>query len=221
MVFQGNAYQAKRVSTHAIEHAIQQYSLVSDAIGMTYQLEGHYFYVLTFPTGDATWVYDLTTGLWHQWAWADSNGLFHRHRANAIVTCYGVTLVGDWELGQLYVLDENIYQDNLAPIIRVKSWQHLVQDNKRVAYNSFVADMEVGEDFSDGVLNVSLALSDTKGKTWGNQIMQSLGGGGDYLTNVQWRRLGIARDRVFELSWSLNAETALNGAFVEYEVAET
>jgi hypothetical protein len=40
--------------------------VVSDAIGYTYTEEGHEFYVLILPTADATWVYDLTTGYWHQ-----------------------------------------------------------------------------------------------------------------------------------------------------------
>lgn len=144
IVFQGNAYQAKRISTHAIENTIQSYGVFSDAIGMTYQVEGHYFYVLTFPSGDATWVYDLTCGLWHQWAWSDVNGLFHRHRANFIVTAYGKTIVGDWENGQIYLLATGTWTDNGLPIVRVRGWQHLVQDNKRVSYSQFIADLEVG-----------------------------------------------------------------------------
>ena len=53
-------YDWQRISTHAVEHAISQYSVISDAIGDTYEEEGHIFYVLTFPTADVTWVYDLT-----------------------------------------------------------------------------------------------------------------------------------------------------------------
>ena len=51
--------------------------------------------------------------------------------------------------------------------------------------------------------------------------MQSIGTFGSYLTNVQWRRLGMARDRVFEISWALDAEVVLNGAYIETDTAET
>jgi hypothetical protein len=44
-----------------------------------------------------------------------------------------------------------------------------------------------------------------------------MGRGGEYDTSIVWWRLGMARDRVFELSWSAPIRTALNGAFVEAE----
>jgi hypothetical protein len=69
--------------------------------------------------------------------------------------------------------------------------------------------------------SISLRWSDTKGQDWGNPVLQSVGKQGAFLTNVQWRRLGMARDRVYEVTWSLNGEVALNGAFVEFESAET
>ena len=34
---------------------------MEDAIGYTYIDRGHQFWVVNFPTGNATWVYDLTT----------------------------------------------------------------------------------------------------------------------------------------------------------------
>jgi hypothetical protein len=80
VVLKGQGYQAERISTHAIEVAIASYAVKSDAIGYTYQQEGHQFYVLTFPTADRTWVYDLVTGEWHERVWLDSDGVEHRHR---------------------------------------------------------------------------------------------------------------------------------------------
>ena len=63
IVFRIRGYECQRVSTHAIETAIQGYvsagMVISDAIGYCYQQGGHVFYVLTFPTADATWVLEL------------------------------------------------------------------------------------------------------------------------------------------------------------------
>ena len=38
---------------------------------------------------------------------------------------------------------------------------------------------------------------------------------GDYKAVPSWNRLGMARDRVFKLSWSTDVITALNGAFID------
>jgi hypothetical protein len=50
MVVKAQGYQPVRISTHAVEYAINQYASIDDAIGFSYQCEGHSFYVLTFPT---------------------------------------------------------------------------------------------------------------------------------------------------------------------------
>lgn len=68
---------------------------------------------------------------------------------------------------------------------------------------------------------VSLRWSDNKGQTYSNPVMQSMGGTGQYTTNVQWRRLGMARDRIFEISWSSSQATALTGAYITIQDAAT
>lgn len=226
IVLKGNSYQAIRISTNAIENTFLEYSTVTDAIGFTYQQEGHTYYVLTFPTADATWVWDESTRLWHQRTWTDNNGTLHRHRANCTANAYNTNVVGDWQNGNLYSWDLNMYVDNVDgegdnedgsyPISRIRSFAHLIENGNRVTYRSFQADMEVGEDTDPAVSPVvALRWSDDRGRTYSNKVEQSLGNTGRYLTNVSWNRLGMARDRVFELSWSSNAVTALNGAFIE------
>ena len=66
-----------------------------------------------------------------------------------------------------------------------------------------------------------LRYSDTRGEDWSNPIEDDLGATGEFLKSIQFQRLGMARDRVFELFWSCDARTALNGAFVEVKVAGT
>lgn len=218
IVLRGTSYTALRISTHAIENAISGYARIDDAIGYTYQQEGHTFYVLTFPTANKTWAYDQATELWHERAWTDSDGNLERHRSNCCAAAYGKIYVGDWQNGKLYDMSLDVYQDESNPISRIRSFPHLLNDGRRVSYQTFIADMAVGNNADttpSAPPQVSLRWSDTKGASWGNAITQSLGAGGEYLTSVQFQRLGLARDRVFELSWSMNAKTALNGAFVQ------
>ena len=144
IVIMGAGYQTKRVSTYAIEAEIAGYAIISDAIGYCYQLSGHAFYVLIFPRADKTWSYDITTGLWHEWVWIDTNGDEHRHRSNCYWPVGGIPIVGDWQNGNLYALDQRVYTDNGQPIKRVRSFPHILADGKRVFYRQFIADMETG-----------------------------------------------------------------------------
>ena len=144
VVFRGTEYSAKRISTHAIENVIQSYAVYNDAIGFTYQIEGHVFYVLTFPSGDHTWVYDMATDLWHEWGWTDPNGLEHRHRANCYAFAYGVGVVGDWQNGQLYKVDVTNQTDAGAPIVRRRGFPQIIDDGRRLSFDQFVAQMDVG-----------------------------------------------------------------------------
>jgi hypothetical protein len=221
IVMRGASYEAKRISTHAIETAISGYGAISDAIGYCYQQQGHVFYVLTFPTADKTWAFDIATGQWHERAWLDGDGVEHRHRSNCHAFAYGANVVGDWQNGNLYALDLNTYTDNGAPIKRVRGFPHMLADGRRVIYRQFIADMQVGTTTAPGTAIVSLRWSDDRGASWSNLIQGSLGATGEYLTSIQFQRLGMARDRVFEVAWSEPIPTALNGAFIDSKVAAT
>jgi len=222
LVMMGTAYKADIISTPAISDAIGNYEIISDAIGFTYQQGSHIFYVLTFPTADKTWVYDLSTQLWHERAWLDTNGQLHRHRANCVAYAYGKTICGDWQNGKLYNWDLHVYTDDGQPIVKLRSFPHIVSSLDRISYKQFMADVEVGTDIdpSDDPM-LSLRWSDNRGVSFGNVVQQSLGKTGQYQTIPSWNRLGFARDRVFELSWTAAAATALNGAFIDVEKMET
>lgn len=62
---------------------------------------------------------------------------------------------------------------------------------------------------------VSLRWSDDRAHSWGSPVSQSIGETGEYRTSLQWQRLGMARDRSFEISWSVALPTALQGAWID------
>jgi hypothetical protein len=239
IVIKGSGYDVARISTHAIEADIQAYSRIDDAIGYCFQQQGHAFYVLTFPTADRTWAYELTTGQWHELAWTDRNGTLHRHRANCCCFAYGRNIIGDWQNGALFVLDPNTFTDAGNPIVRIRTLPHMINNGNRVTYDRIVIDMQTGtmgsnevnqwidEDFSPDFSfdfgpiergpfsQISLRWSDDRGATFGNAITQDIGNAGEYQRSLVFNRLGMARDRVFEISWSTPTRTALNGAFLD------
>jgi hypothetical protein len=124
VVYRAQGYQGVRVSTHAIEFAIQQYANMSDALAYTYQQDGHAFYVLIFPSAETTWVYDAATGAWHERA-GFAKGKFKRHRSNCHARFKGQPTVGDYENGKLYQFDLRYFRDDLQEQRWMRRWRAL------------------------------------------------------------------------------------------------
>jgi len=220
MVYRANGYRGERISTHAVEYAIQSYATISDAVGYTYQQDGHSFYVLSFPTGNATWAYDVATGGWHERARFE-NGQFYRHASNCQMNYNGEIVVGDSGNGNLYAYDLDVYADNGNPQKWLRSWRALASDQnnlKRTAHHSLQLDCETGVGLATGQGSnpqVMLRWSDDGGHTWSNEHWTSMGAIGSFGTRAIWRRLGMTekiRDRVYEVSGTDPVKIAITGA---------
>jgi hypothetical protein len=81
VAYRAQGYQPVRISTHAVESAWSTYSTIYDAEAFVYSEGGHEFWVITFPTGNATWVYDATASQqmgspqWHERTWTHAAAL--------------------------------------------------------------------------------------------------------------------------------------------------
>ena len=221
IIVQGQGYDITEISTPRVVSEIKKYSTIEDAIGFCFQIEDHAYYALVFPTASKGWVYDFKSKQWAEWNWVDDNGNFLRPRANCCMFINGVNLVGDWENGRLLKLDINTYTDDGQPLVWVRTFPHIVNNNNKVTYLSFQADLQPGtiEDQTDDP-QISLSWSDNKGVSYGNPVLQSIGMTGGYTVVPKWSRLGQARDRVFKLSCSANAKQSLNGGFIELKAAK-
>ncbi len=220
IVYRANGYTGQRISTHAVEWQIQQYSDTSDAIAYNYQQDGHEFYVLIFPSANATWVYDVATGAWHERA-GFSNGEFTRHRSNCQMFFNNEVIVGDYEDGRIYAFDLDTYSDDDEIQKWLRSWRALDTDTnnlKRTAQHSLQLDCETGVGLATGQGSdpmVMLRWSDDGGHTWSNEHWVSIGAIGAYGTRAIWRRLGMTqklRDRVYEVSGTDPVKLVIVGA---------
>jgi hypothetical protein len=197
IVYRANGYTGQRVSTHAIEYAIAQYPIISDAVAYTYQQEGHAFYVLTFPSANATWVYDVSTQAWHERA-AFSNGLFLRHRSNCQMAFNSKIVVGDFANGNLYAFDLDVYADNGSPQKWLRSWRALPtgQNNlTRTAHHSLQLDCQSGVGINNSAGTDPSFLTTEDGLFL---ITES----GDYLLAVSGDSFTIGFDPQVMLRWS-------------------
>lgn len=223
LVVRTEGYQTVRISTHAIEQEFQTYARIDDAVAYTYQQAGHIFYVLSFPTADKTWVFDASTSQWHERVSIDSNGVYHRHPGFMGGGAYGRVMVLDNTSGALYAFDPEIMTENGNRILRLRQFPQVVEENKRLTYWSFIADMEVGNasQIAGAELGITLRYSDDRGRSWSEPLLQTMGDEGEYDTSVSWSQLGQGRNRVFELSWDAPVKTALNGAYCEIEASDS
>jgi hypothetical protein len=221
LVFRAEGYQPRRISSHALEHAILGYETISDAFAFCYQMAGHSFYVLTFPSADATWFYDAATDLWYEWLWRDSaDNLLHRHRSNCCVFFNGQHLVGDWETGEVYSLDMDTYTDAGDLIQRIRRTQTL-RSEKALFFGPGTIDMEpavANASYPDPM--VMLRYSDNDGRSWSNEKQLRLGAVGEYGKRVRIPMTGSTkpgRGRVWELSMTDGVKFAVFGADVDVE----
>ena len=163
IIYRANGYQAVRISTHAVEWHIQRYGNLSDALAYTYQQDGHSFYVLIFPEANATWVFDVATSLWHERAgWV--NGAFTRHRSNCQMSFNNEIVVGDFQNGNIYALDLDVFKDYDQPQRWLRTWRALPtgQNNlKRTAQHTLQLDAESGGVAPTELINVRVVDTTT------------------------------------------------------------
>lgn len=217
-VFVTEGYSAKRISDHAIEKILGDVDLTSsDAVGFTYQQEGHIFYVLTLISGNRTLVYDLVTGMWHergtrrplvniQDRWAPLYAAY----------AYSRVYVGSTLGPQVLRLDLGRYKewDDRAIVSLFQSpvyWEDL----RLLQHKEFTVDLETGVGLQIGQGSdpqIMMQYSDDGGHTWSSELWTTIGKIGQYKTVASWRRLGMSRERVYRVSISDPVKRVLIGA---------
>jgi hypothetical protein len=213
----------QRISTHAIEQVWAKYTQISDAIAFVFELEGHEFWQIGFPTADATWTYDRTASLqMGKPMWSEQNSYdgaaFHRHRANCYAFCFGRHWVGDFATsgalaGNLYNMSDQVYQDNGETILCVRTLAHFDANRLRQFFAKWQTDLETG----GAAITIVLEWSDDGGTTF-------VGGGANFtyttststnLDRAVFWQLGSSDNRVFRLTVSGNARIALINAYLD------
>jgi hypothetical protein len=161
IIYRAKGYRGVRVSTHAVEWQIQQYANISDATAYTYQQDGHAFYVLSFPSANATWVYDVSTGAWHERA-GFANGGFTRQRAVCQTFFNNAVTLGDYQSGEIYAYDLTLFADGGRTQKWLRSWRALptgTNNLRRTAQHSLQLDCESGVGLDGGTPAVTMYVS--------------------------------------------------------------
>jgi hypothetical protein len=221
-IVQMNGYVPTRISTHAVENSLTN-QVVNNAVAWAYQLEGHEVYVISFPTINLTWAYDVSSGMWHKWLYTNNLGQYERARGNCCVEFQGLVMVGDYANGKIYKLDKLNYTDDGQHVRRLRRAPHLVADFQREYFDELQIQFQPGVGLSTGQgenPQAMLRWSDNGGSTWSNEHWTTIGLIGKYANRAIWRRLGTARDRVFEVSISDPVKAVIISANLKSSVGE-
>jgi hypothetical protein len=193
-----------RQSTHAIEAVWRTYPTVGDAFAFSYTYAGHKFITVTFPSANATWVFDIATNLWHERvSYVQATPFAGSWRGNCAIEFNNQTLIGDALSGQIGLLSATTYTEFGQPIIGLMDSPPVHKDRKRIFMSKLEINMQTGTGLSAGQGSnpqVMLQVSRDQGQTYKPfQPWQSMGPIGAYLTRLLWKKMGVARDWRFRV----------------------
>src|SRR4029434_8973521 len=204
-VYRTEGYTPARVSNQAVEFLIDAYlSLGVDQTitGYGYTEDGHTFYVLSFPNAKATIVYDITTNMWHErlrWSgteWIQWRGssfhsfVFGRH----FVARTTEPPFPDSDHKKIYEQNIRFAADDGLAIRRQRISPYVSKDQQWLMHHYLRL-------YTDITGHTATRYLTEDGTTWSNTRTVA-----PYKTAVKCRRLGRARDRLYDVSISSSTE---------------
>jgi len=214
-VYQLAGLEIKKVSDASFAETVKDFT-ISDAEAFCLNWKNKTFYVLTFPTEDRTFLYDLTTGLWSTWE-SFSNGQYIRLYAHNHVFAYNKHLLGDHSGANLYEISDGIFENNTNPL----RWEFITpfihQGGDYIDFPSLRIDLETGEaplsgQGSDPVLNVETS---SDGKNFNVKRSVVFGQTGDYNEQVWLHRNGSDYQRCWKVWSSEPVKTTIAGMYLD------
>lgn len=207
-----------RISTHAIEQAWQSYSSVVDAFAFSYTFAGHKFINVTFPSANATWVFDIASNRWHERISYTMDAVsLGRWRGNCAVSFINQTLIGDAYGGGIGRLSATTYTEYGAQILGIMTSPPIHKDRMRVFIPIYELNIQAGVGLPDGQGSnpqIMLEYSKDGGLTYANrQLWQSMGKIGETTKRLRWKKLGQSRQWVLRHTISDPVPRRIIGAF--------
>lgn len=217
MFFQSNGFQPTVVSTEDLNYLFSQADNVSDVFSYSLTIEGHEWVVLTSPSQDWTYVYDLTTQLWFKWESYNSSTLaYGRHFSNCHMLLGNKHIVGDSVSGNLYQLTfDTPLTDRGTHIRRIVQSDNMDFDRRKNRVHNLEVKCEAGVGLTSGQGSdpqMWLELSKDSANTWGTPRWRTPGKLGKYKNRMFWSSCGSARQLTMRLTTTDPAKWVIHGA---------
>lgn len=211
-VYMAQGLNPVRISNFAIENLIAGVSastpggnsaVLNYAWAYGYQESGHTFYVLTIVSASFlplnTYVYDLTTGLWHERLYAPAAPwpISFASIPGSGFNATGPNFVGDARSGKIHWQGMGYANDGGTAITYSRTAPHISDRNNWVKYPSLEIDADVG------TAQMTLSYSNDGGRnflTLARPDATISGSASVAFKRYKWWQLGRSRDRVFKIS---------------------
>ena len=182
-----------KVSTIPIDAVLAEYTrtTIAAAYALSWSAGGQSF--VAFSLVDRTFVYNITTSLWHELKSSipDTNNdlIQSRWRVSSIITAYGYALVGDNEDGRIGKLTLEEYKEYDNEIIRTFSTPPIYNEGRSFRLPAIELTMESGVGNGVEIPKVSLAIS-RDSKTFSYERNRFVGKIGEFTHRIIWRKNG-------------------------------
>lgn len=224
----------QKISTPAIDFALEGFSNIEDATSLLYKENGLIFYQINFTEDNRTFVFvyqDITPfqgGSWHELKTFDGN----RHIGNTHFYLDNKHFIGSYLNQDLYELSYLIRTYASGPLesnkdlIKCILFGPLLENlgHKRIRLDRFEIVMVTGL-LESPVIDpgqeptISLSLSRDGGKTFGNIMEISVGNTSEFQKRVIFRRLGVLRGReiIPKIQFNFKIPLIITGIVLTYE----
>lgn len=230
VVVRARGYVPQPINSFALDTAMARYqrdSTIADAEALTFQRSGHTFYVLRFPSANATWAYDLRTGLWGELGhWNSPMNRYDAWHPRAVCYAFGRHIVGETATGVISMLDDTVGTEaDGTPIRRLRIPPAMqASEGSLLFVDRLELQIQHGLATQTGQGANPLAMcrwSKDFGQTWGNERSRALGRVGESTKRTFWLRNGSSpTSLVPEIVISDPVPVRITGALVEARGAQ-
>lgn len=215
------------ISDDATEYKLQNLTNLSDAVGFIYSVNGHTFYLITFPTDNLTLVYDFDMKVWHEQQMLNGD----RYFASCYVRFQDKSYLGHLSAAKLSELSEEYVGNDDEAIHCVRtSAIFALPSYERAGINRFQLNMRAGTGYktTEPVTNTKynafnldpklyLSHSVDGGYHFSQQRETTVGRVGEAEWQAVWLDFPISQRHVFRVESFNKVKTIWVSAHVQLE----
>lgn len=221
LIVRAEGFNPSIKSTRPLNIVLDDIQNPSDCVAWTLTCKGNELIYFNFPTDKKTYVWNGSTGLFHQEDYLINGEQSEHHIGRCSAVFNNKLLIGSRLEGKLLEYGFDYFTHNGTRIRRLGISDHAEYQRKIIGGTSLeiIADQGTAQTSGQGSAPIfELRVSVDFGNNWDPPILISAGALGDYDARMVVNRLGSARQFTFELSTTDPVEWMILGMALDVEV---
>lgn len=203
---------SKRISTPEIEREFASFSTVVDATSQIWQENQHIFYVITFPTANRTFVYDIKENSWHERCSIDKKNKRNAWRYRFATLDKNGDLLFATENALVKQSKDSWTEHDGTPMLRLRSGGVIYNNYSNFYIDAITFELNNGQmprmENEDAYICMRFT---TDGSDWSDKEVLNIGGVGSYDYDCTFYQFGMSKCFTIELSSTSNFPFSLYG----------